>query len=69
MVAQFQGKALFNSFIISPTRFGDLGGMLYGIQSEHLEETAALDGLFARLVDKTAGAALDYPRAMHFKLR
>ena len=34
--------------------------MLYGIQSEHLEETAALDGLFARLVDKTAGAPLDY---------
>jgi len=43
VVAQFKGLALFNSFTIPPTRFGDLGGMLFGVQSEHLDEIAALD--------------------------
>jgi hypothetical protein len=49
MVAQFKKPALFNSFIIPPTRFVDLGGMLTGVQSEALEDVAALDGLCAKL--------------------
>jgi hypothetical protein len=31
--------------------------MLFGVQSEYLDETAALDGLYARLAGKTAGAS------------
>jgi hypothetical protein len=52
IVSQFQNKASFNSFLITPTRFGDLGGMLFGVQSEYLDETATLDGLFARLTSR-----------------
>jgi TIR domain len=57
VVAQFKDLALFNSFIIPPTRFGDLGGMLIGVQSEPLEEIAALNGLCSRLGGNPAEAA------------
>ena len=49
VVAQFKGSGQFNSFIIPPTRFAALGGMLTGVQSEALEDVGALDGLCARL--------------------
>jgi len=49
MVAQFKGSATFHSFIIPPTRFGDLGGMLVGVQSGYLDDPAGLDGLCVKL--------------------
>ncbi len=57
VVAQFKGQALFNSFTIPPTRFGDLAGMLFGVHSERLDEIAALDGLCSRLGANPAEAA------------
>ncbi len=57
VVAQFRGAALFNSFIIPPARFSDLGGMLSGIQSEPLEDPAAMEGLCSRLGGNPADAA------------
>lgn len=58
IVAQFNvPSALFNSFIIPPADFAGLGGMLLGVQSERLEERAALDGLCVRLGGDPAGAS------------
>jgi hypothetical protein len=57
VVAQFKGEALFNSFIVPPTHFGDLGGILQGVQSEHLDNRSALNGLCARLGGKNTNPA------------
>lgn len=57
VAAQVRGSAIFNSFIIPPTDFGSLGGMLVGIQSERLDDTAALDSLCSKLGGNPADPA------------
>lgn len=48
-VSQFEGNSSFNSFIVPPTKYGDLSGMLFGVQSEFLDDLSALDGLCSKL--------------------
>jgi hypothetical protein len=59
IVKRLAGSAGFFSLIIPPTTFGDLEGVLTGIQSGKITEDAALNELRGRLAPRIAGGAAD----------
>jgi hypothetical protein len=68
VAAQVNNSAKFSSYIIPPTGFGDLSGILLGIQSQHLAETTPLDELCAKLEGNLTGHTWTASRNEFLKL-